>query len=332
VFNESPVVTEPELKSFTVADEFNKEQTNKVLADNNLVLMKGLFPGVGKTTVIKSYGKEKTLFACPYNTLAQDLRKDGCNAVTVSKLLSLYGDGQNYTNNKGFDVTPYDTICFDEIFLLNPRELERAKKFVLKHPEIKFFATGDTNQLPPISMNYNNIESNTSYLSTCVNNIFPNQLVLSVNKRLKCEKEKQTLYKLKDEILNNMDTPIMDIFRKHGIKIEKDKRKVRTVRNVAYFNERVDEINKLIHNYNKETGESRKIGGIEWFVGMTVICRVQLKFPKNKRMFTNYTYTITSLNGGMQLKDELDGDEFLLADNLVNKHVKLPYVNTCHSV
>jgi len=53
-------------------------------------------------------------------------------------LVGFFGEGQEYAKFKVFDVTAYDTICFDEVMLYSPKLLKKIDRFIKLHPEKKF--------------------------------------------------------------------------------------------------------------------------------------------------------------------------------------------------
>ena len=52
------------------------------------------------------------------------------------------------------------------------------------HPKIKFYCTGDLNQLEPINNNLNNITDSKKYLDKCISILFPNRITLEINKSI----------------------------------------------------------------------------------------------------------------------------------------------------
>ena len=64
-----------------------------------------------------------------------------------------------------------------------------------------------------------------------------NYYYLSVNKRVKTEKERNTLKQLKIDIFNTK-LDVMSIFKKHKFKIIDDMKNVKTTKNICYFNYR----------------------------------------------------------------------------------------------
>ena len=61
------------------------------------------------------------------------------------------------------------------------------------HPDKRIIANGDVSQNLPILFNLNNVSLEEKYLMECINSMFPNQIILTVNKRMKDENERKTL-------------------------------------------------------------------------------------------------------------------------------------------
>ena len=61
-------------------------------------------------------------------------------------------------------------------------------------------ATGDVNQLECIN-EISNVKDYKTYINHCINTIFPNEIFLTENKRLKTKEDKQKLKDLKHDIL-----------------------------------------------------------------------------------------------------------------------------------
>ena len=127
-------------------DEFSRNEADQIIDKNNKVIVKAIYPGCGKTTFFKNYKNQKKLFICPFNRLCQELKKDGCEAITLNKLLSIYGDGTQYVNTNEFDISNYELIIFDELYIYNINQLTRIYKYMQKHTDKCFYATGDINQ------------------------------------------------------------------------------------------------------------------------------------------------------------------------------------------
>lgn len=125
---------ESKINEVQIKIEFDSKEINKVFDQHHCTLVKGLFPGVGKTTSVQNYQGDKILFVTPFNKLAQELRKGGHNAITLNMLLGFFGEGQQYAKFKIFNVSAYDTICFDEVMLYAPKLLKKVDQFIKKPP------------------------------------------------------------------------------------------------------------------------------------------------------------------------------------------------------
>ena len=82
--NKLPVIHNIEIKEHIVKNEYDNQELLDIMKDKN-IFVKGLLPGVGKTSACKN--NKNTLFVSPYNKLCQDLRKDGHDAITLNHLL-----------------------------------------------------------------------------------------------------------------------------------------------------------------------------------------------------------------------------------------------------
>ena len=207
----------------------------------------GPYPGVGKTHAVSSYKGHEILFVPPFNTLAQETKDvKGHDACTVHKLLGIFGDGQQYAKVQRTNIEKYDCICFDEVLLNPPFILQKIDLFMKSHPKIKFFTTGDTDQLQPINFNYNNVTNRGQYMLNCIAQMFPNQITLKIPKRVKTEAERQTIYQLKDDIFHS-DKNIHDVLKNHNFKVISNMSDVTSTKNVCYFKYRTKQVNKYVH-------------------------------------------------------------------------------------
>ena len=54
------------IKTFT--NEYDTETINKYINEKRILMIEGIYPGVGKSTLAKNYDKD-AVFVCPYNKL-----------------------------------------------------------------------------------------------------------------------------------------------------------------------------------------------------------------------------------------------------------------------
>lgn len=74
------------------------------------------------------------LFVCPYNKLCQALKKKGIEAITLNMLLGIGCNDEFNKKMSNFDVSCYDCIVFDEIFLYNTNNLNTRDIFIRVWP------------------------------------------------------------------------------------------------------------------------------------------------------------------------------------------------------
>ena len=316
--NELPKIDEITVKEHTIKDEYDNQELISIMKDKN-IFVKGILPGVGKTSACKNV--INSLFVSPYNKLCQDLRKSGHNAITLNKLLG-QGINESIKFNK-YDTSTYNCIVFDEMLLYNPRQLYLIKMYMEQNNDKQFLCTGDIDQRKPFNFGCNNIDNQNEYQLSCINQMFPDQITLKINKRLKHEGDKTKLKILKEDILDITKNPI-NTFKKHNIKIINRMKDVDTTNNICLFNFRCDQVNNHISkNIIKRDG---------YYTGMDVICKSHYK-SKYIKLYVNYHYTIKLIKKNQIIIHEpLDNNDITLTYDIFNKHFKMPYANTCDSV
>ena len=306
--------------------EYDSNEINEICHTyNNVTAMSGI-PGSGKTTAIKNSGYE-LLFITPYNKLCQELRKEH-DSVTLNRLLNTNIEGKTNKRGEEFDISPYEAICFDEIRLYSPYLLNRIYLYMEENKKLKFFSTGDSDQLPPFGFSYNNVKNIDEYLSNCINIMFPNQVILEENKRLKTKEDKQKLKDLKREIFDP-NLKVMDVLKKY-FKTISNYKDINTLNSISYFNFRSIRVNNLIHHKIIKPEDHIKINKIEYYKGLELICKKHYK-TKHCRLYVNYSYIIKSIDSKkFTITEPVDNIEMTFdIDKLT--HFKLPYCSTCHS-
>ena len=300
-------------------NEYDTEKINKFINETTprRILIKGEFPGVGKSNLAKAYDKS-ALFICPYNKLCQTMNEQNFDSITYSKCFGLFCDDIEIKQLKCFSIDDYKTIVFDEAFLYTPLRLKRIALLMNKYPEKTFIATGDTLQRDPIGF------VDSEYLDECMNIMFPNQIILKEIKRLKNEKDKEIWKGLKRDIFD-MSQSIESIIKKYNINTIYKMSDVKTIKNIALFNFRCDAINNHVKvNILKEKCLYKE--GLEIVKNGT--------YYKGKYKFcTNYTYKIINVGKlGVKIIDELKKMEYSITNQELIKYFKLPYCLTIDSV
>jgi len=298
-------------------DEFNQDEVMSYIQTTDKLLCEGL-AGTGKSNGYKRLD-ENVLFVTPYNALCKDVRKSGKDAITLFKLLGI--KMEEHMKGREYDITGYDRIVFDEIFLYDTVSLARIKKYIDRHTEMKFNATGDCNQLLPIDPELK-VKNVRKYYQNIIYSIFPNVINLTKNKRCVTAEDRKVMDNLNEEILNsNNKSEILDILKKHNISVVNSHRDLTTKKNICNTNSSCDFVNKLVMDKYHTT---------KYNVGDELICRKSLKINK-QRAFVNYTYTIMEIKENTMILND-DEEDIEVDKDLIEKYFKLPYARTCCSV
>jgi hypothetical protein len=311
------IIDYDDVKLKTFKDEYKTKKINKYIKKSSKLMIEGLFPGVGKSTLAKNYDEE-SLFVCPYNKLCQVLKKDGFKSVTYSKIFGLFGSDTETSYMKKFDISKYKTIVFDEIYLYEPFRLKRIDELIKANPNVTFLATGDCDQRDPIGFN------DSDYIKQCINIIFGSKIKLNVIKRLTDAKDKEKWINLKKDVFDT-NLSIKEICNRNDLNTINMMNQVKTKTNVAYFQFRCSIVNEMVHsNILKYKNK--------FFVGLNVVCK-KYSNRKGKTLNVNYTYKITKYDDkNVKILDELDNITYDISPCQLLNEFKLPYCSTCDSI
>lgn len=184
-----PIINEIKLNNEWDLEEIKSKLINKTIIHASVA-------GAGKTTAFQQL--DNVLFITPWNSQKQDLVKKGFTAITLYNLLGLRLNGENYEKSKQYDVSPFEWIVFDEIYLYSVSDKERVNNFMNENNDLKYGATGDPNQLDPIESL--SIESQ-EYHKNIINSMFINQITLQQNKRCKNKADQDLILKISKVML-----------------------------------------------------------------------------------------------------------------------------------
>ena len=233
------------------------------------------------------------------------MQKKGFHAVTLCTFFNLnFRNKKRSTKRKLFDLEGIERIVFDEIFLYDPRILGMIKNFVIHHNDIQILATGDIDQLQPISCEKMNINNVNEYMKKCIRSIFPNQLILKENKRLKSVEDRNKLKQLKEDIFN-LKLDIIDVFKKHGFRLIHNMDELETLNSISYFRYR----NHIINNWIQEHKIKVPTNSIShvykddmchefthrYYKNQEIVCKLH-HIGDNGRLYVNYHYKIKSID------------------------------------
>jgi hypothetical protein len=207
---------------------------------------------------------------------------------------------------------------FDEIYFYDVPKLARIKKYCLEHPDKIVIATGDTSQLQPINAltdqgNY------SDYADDCINQIFPHELYLEENKRLKSDEDKAKLKQIKADVFNK-DIPLMGTITKH-FKFTTDI--TQSENNIAYMNDTCKEVAKH---------RRKKLGKVtEYEVGEFLICRDYFKV-KQIVFNVNFEYEIISIGpDNLDIRSVCSQEITTVPLKMIRSHFIFNYCGACHS-
>lgn len=302
----------------------NTDECNKILEKNTIILAE--LAGSGKTTVLSNYKKElneKKLFVCPTGELCEDnKKKSNCDACTINQFTETHVI--ETIKMPKFDSSKYEIIMFDEIYQLRFDMLEKIYLYMLKHPEKKYYATGDINQLKPISDNRN--EMSKEYFEKCILKMFNNVLTLRNCCRMKSPKDKEMHKNIKKDLFENNLSNIDIINKYFKERIVKNLDKVNVQKALTYYTMTRNEMNRIIYRkiFNRD---------VQYFEGLELRCIDYLKIKKddkNYRFIRNDIYKIIEIN---ENKVKLKGYDNEIVEINNTQLIKFDYIyaSTVHS-
>ena len=304
-----------ETNQLTVNDEWDVNELCDHFEQNKRVMVRAEFAGCGKSHACRAMEQRghNVLFVCPTNKLAQNNLENGVTLNTFFGI-GLTEDGGLQKISK-FDDIAYDVIAFDEIYFANVRMLARIKRYSELNPNKIILATGDTNQLETIDIVSNQLDYET-YMDHCIDTVFPNNVMLSENKRLKTQADKDTLKQFKADIFDE-SIPVRRTVRKYF----KFTDKVQTTSNIAYKNSTCEGVEAAVRKMLNKTSE--------YEVGEVLVCRKYLKL-KGVKCNVNFEYDVKAISGNTVTLEE-GSDKIVLTMDHVRKHFIHSYCRTCHS-
>jgi len=314
-----------------INDEWDEAEINNILINNNKTIIKATVPGAGKTTTLINFCKAnpdlKALFVAPYNNLCVKFMDEGFEAITLNQLLGLRFNGKEETKGTKKNIEEYDIIIFEEVYCHTTRNLSRIASYVKENEGIKFYATGDPSQLPPIEdLKVSDFKKYYNYIMSV---IFPNEIFLNESKRLKSDDDKKLLLKLKEEILNSTKPIVM--IAKENFKVIDKIEDIGDGFKIAYFNDTVHALNVYSHEQVKHPEKFVEINGIKYYAGLDLVCRKYIKLPKGQKMVVNYTYKIKEIDEHVMTLIDFHKVENILSIKELSSFT-LNYARTCHSV
>jgi hypothetical protein len=181
--------------------------------------------------------------------------------------------------------------------------------------------------------------------------IFKNQILLKTNKRLTNEDDKILLENLKNDIFDDSkNKDMIKLLKGYGFNIIYKMDDLKTKNNVCFFNYRVENVNKHIHNKLIDIpNDNVEINGIKYFKGLNIICKKHmiLNDINNKKLkiksYVNHEYRIEHIdNKTITLINEVDKQTITCNLKSLNKksgkifsildNFKMPYASTAYAL
>ena len=158
------------------------------------------------------------------------------------------------------------------------------------------------------------------YADECINLIFPYEIYLHENKRLKSDQDKAKLKQIKKEIFD-VNIPIMTTVNKY-FKYTTDITHSR--KNIAYKNDTCNEVSA--HSRKRLNKQN------EYEIGEVLICRDYVKL-KDVTFNVNFEYEIMEVTeNSLKIKNITSPDTYDVPIKLIRSHFQFNYCTTCHSV
>lgn len=321
VINNSRIeITPLETTRLEVKDEYDTDEICSLFEKHKTVMVRAEYGGSGKSYACANMAKlgYNVLFVSPTNVLCRELSKGyNIESITINKLFGFNAEGET-KHMKVFDVSEYNCIIFDEIYFYNVSNLIKVNNFVKTYTNKIILATGDVEQLEAID-NISNVKNYEEYINHCINSIFPYDIFLTENKRLRTEEDKLKLKNMKYDILKT-NISVIDIIKKYNFKMTN---KVITEDNIAYTNAKCNAVSKEVRKMLGRKDEYEK--------GEKLVCRKFFKCNGNN-INKNFEYIIDDVNNEtITLRDENTDETMKLKIQFVDEHFIHYYCNTCHS-
>ena len=328
-FNELPEI--PKIKNINIPteDEWKTESICKKVVKQNPVIIRGKFPGTGKSYIGQYFQKmnKNVLFVVPTNRQLQEIQDKGIEATTYNKFFSIAVHEDAGEKLPIYDYSPFDVIVFDEIYMLNLYTLNKVWQFIENNTHIIRIATGDVKQLEGVET-MTNCQDPATYIDNCIDTMFKYNIFLKICKRVGAkdsvegERNRKILNDMYDDWWAN-NIPRKEFILKYSYLTDDI---MASEHNIAYTNMRCE-------NVANEIRDRLNISA-KYIVGDILIARTWIKQP---RANINLRYRITKIEDdelGKQITLQniaREDDEFMLFEPIVDKNFIYPYCATCHS-
>ena len=325
-YNEIIPIPIHENNQVEVVDEWDTETICKDITKYKQVLIRGRVPGTGKSYIAEYFARlgYKVLFVVPTNQLLQEKVKKGVDATTLNKFFRIPVDEDKGATLPVYDYSPFNVICFDEVYMTNTYIKNKIRVFVKENPDILTLATGDTKQLQGVEC-ITNCQDPATYADNCLNMIFKNNIMLKICKRVGAKDSPDG--DRNREMINDMyddcwvhQLPIADMVAKY---FETTDDIMASEHNIAYTNARCVDVSNEVR---KRLGKKDK-----YEIGEELICRLY-KEHHGARFNVNIRYKVINIKfSGITIQNLNTETYHEVNEEILYKHFRYAYCATAHS-
>lgn len=324
-FDDPIIVPKPSQlnRNIITLGKFELEEIYELLLKYKRVLIKAP-GGYGKTFPFEMMEKIKglsVLFVLPTWERIPDYDEQNITAVTCHEFFGLFIDTDRDINRRSKRkfasiADDFNVILFDEIFSYSSSILHYVNEFMKKNTDKLIYATGSPDQLATPEKLNDSINTK-DYISDCVNKLFHNEIVLTIDRRRSPE-DAIKFQQFLNEIKSTRDKKQFKTIISKYFKIV-DLNDVQTKTNIVFTNDSLELVNSYLSS------------GSDFDIGKIVRCKKG--FGKGKNRFrTNFKYCISDYTSdSVVLKNILNKTDYTIkAEELIN--FTAIFARTVHSV
>ena len=317
-----------ENEALDVVDEWDTEAVCKQIIPNSPCMIRGKLPGTGKSYIAEHFSKlgYEVVFVVPTNQLLQEKLKKGLEATTFNKLFAIPVEGDKGEKLAEYDHSPFDVVCFDEVYMANTYIKNKIRSFVGNNSSTKIIvATGDTKQLQGVE-SITNCQDPATYADHCLDVIFKHNIFLKICKRVGAkdspdgDKNRQIINDMYDDCWVNK-LSVSEMVEKHG-KMTDDI--MTSEYNIAYTNSRCLEVSNAVR---KGLGKTDK-----YEVGDELVCRLYYRSDGGEKFNVNILYEILCIKSScITIQNMSTNTNHTTTEEILRKHFRFAHCITCHS-
>lgn len=254
-------------------ENWTKEVTD-IIKSKKFLRVEASVPGAGKSTILKK-AFPNALFVCPTNALKEEIQKDGFHACTFATFFGIAvidnTRDKKMGHNPSFNLTNFNEIVFDEVYLLQMSERVRIFNWIhYGDCDKKLYATGDISQLS----NFLDEQYSEEDINKSVEILFPNKIFFKKSKRGSNKEECDKINKFCENFPHDDDEKARAYVKEH-FKTISDKKEIKRL-----FKNKTQGIGD--HTFNRRIKE---LLGVETFrVGEQCVVKTGKRYKEGKNI------------------------------------------------